>query len=367
MTSPPSTKRSGSAPLRDAALLRLTALCEAIDHSDTTLIQAQDVFDLLSDPWGLWPTGGEPMWANDICDDGSPFEFSIAFDDGRPELRMLLEPQIMPITPTSSWEAGLRLIQRLRNHRGVDVDRFDAVRDLFAPKSNEPVRFLFWVAAVLRDPKPLFKVYLNPQVHGRERAPELLHEAMRRLGIEGTHPFIKDSTSYFALDLETTESARVKLYVPGQDDIDHLRAIAPASSARSLEQALASADHLMGPRRAAASRPILSCFSFRKGSKAPELTVHVPIRCHVRSDDEALQRISGLLDDMNAERLRRAVAAISTRSLSQDRGLITYGSVRAKGVGTRLTVYLAPQLYDTSAETRPPSRPASGKYRRRGP
>ncbi len=128
---------------------------------------ARDVFRRLSGSWQRWPIGLSPAWPTDICDDGTPFEFSLAFEGPVPTLRILVESQRSPIGVHSTWAAGLQLSKSLMEWPGVDLAHHDAVLDLFAPRSTAPVRFSLWHAADISPEGAVsFKAYFNPQVGG---------------------------------------------------------------------------------------------------------------------------------------------------------------------------------------------------------
>ncbi len=85
----------------------------------------------------------------------------------------------------------------------------------------------------------------------------------------------------------------------------------------------------------------------------------MPIRCYVKHDAEALARVSTLLTPTDADRLSRALIAVSERPLNVGRGLLTYASMRREGGATRVTVYLAPEAYSITSR-RPSVPPVSG-------
>lgn len=345
---------------------KLRALAAALDLSDELTAQALEVFSLMSGSWGDWAVGDSPAWPNDISDDGTPFEFSASFDGGAPRLRMLAESQTEPISEHSSWAAGLLFGQRLRDRRLADMSVFEQVQDLFAPRSGAAQsRFSLWHAAVIEEGQPaLFKAYLNPCLFGTGSAPYLVEQALRRLGFNDAWAFLEqclaDNSSaqirYFSVDLAAPEEARVKVYVGCAESaqavdqlIEGARNSEPGDAQRWLRTLTAS----QGPFDA---RPILSCFSFRRDLMTPDVTVHVPIRCYVKHDAEALERVSNLLTATDAGRLSRALNAVSDRPLNVGRGLLTYASLRREAAAVRVTVYLAPEAY--SITSRRPSVPA---------
>ena len=102
--------------LGELGAARLSLLSDALGLDGLQAEGALAMFRLVSEPWGNIPVGEAAAWQNDLTDDGTPFEFSIGFERGRPELRMLFESQLeeTPRTQHSSWRAGLALQARLR-------------------------------------------------------------------------------------------------------------------------------------------------------------------------------------------------------------------------------------------------------------
>ena len=344
---------------------KLRALAAALELSHELTAQALEVFSLMSGSWGDWAVGDSPAWPNDISDDGTPFEFSASFDGGAPRLRMLAESQTEPLSEHSSWAAGLLLGQRLRDKQLADMSVFEQVQDLFAPRAGRThSRFSLWHAAVIEEGQPaLFKAYVNPCILGTGSAPDLVEQALHRLGFDEAWTFLEqclaDNSSaqirYFSVDLVAPEEARVKVYVgcaQSAQAVDRLIEGARNSEPDDAQRWLQTLTASQGPFDA---RPILSCFSFRRDLMTPDVTVHVPIRCYVKHDAEALARVSDLLTATDAARLSRALNAVSDRPLNVGRGLLTYASLRREAAAVRVTVYLAPEAY--SITSRRPSVP----------
>lgn len=202
---------------------KLSLLCNGLAASRSESEQAVQAFRLLSRSWHSQPLGTSPVWPSDITDDGTPFEFSVAFDGCSPRIRILAETQGSPITPCSSWVDGLALNKRLCELPNVNLDRFDRVRDLFAPVEDLGVRFALWHAADIHPVRGTsYKVYLNPQVRGPHSARDIVGEALDRLGADRAAKFLRqrlpsteDGTrlAYFSLDLSTARESRIKVYV----------------------------------------------------------------------------------------------------------------------------------------------------------
>ncbi len=354
----------GQSLLGDIALAKLGALAHALDLPEREVSRMAQVFEDLSVPWAGWPSGESPPWRSDISDDGTPFEFSAAFDGGEPKLRLLVESQGAEVTPTSTFEAGLALNRRLAEEGKVDLTVFDRIVDLFTP-SRAPARFQLWHAAELGPSGCLYKAYLNPQLLGAGAAPDLLHEALDRLGMpnawEQLAPHLQTAVQhaelrYISVDLKPAQDARVKIYLgrSSADAVEELvRGILPSGQARSWLRELSGFD---GPYEA---RPALTCFSFRPADPNPEVTLHVPVRCYAPNDAEAADRAARFLRPSDADRLTRALRAVAGRPLRSGRGVLTYVSLRAARTGLRVTAYIAPEIYAIGAGRPTLSAPAS--------
>jgi hypothetical protein len=110
---------------------RLAAFCAALKVPQAQTQRFSAVFDLLSSSWGGLAVGSQPPWPNDICDDGTPFEFSVAFTERGPLLRLLAEPQEPPFDQVSNWRAGNTIVEALRQTGSVHLAEYDAVKELF--------------------------------------------------------------------------------------------------------------------------------------------------------------------------------------------------------------------------------------------
>lgn len=363
MGSPVSTQSSGIS-LGALGRRKLRSLAAALELSNELTTQALDVFALMSQSWADWAVGDSPAWPNDISDDGTPFEFSVSFDGKAPRLRMLAESQAPPISKVSSWAGGLAFGKRLQARGLADLTLFEQVQDLFVPAVGARSRFSLWHAAVLEEARPaLFKAYVNPCLFGMGSAPYVVEQALLRLGYADAWAFLQERLAnnpgaeirYFSVDLEAPEAARVKVYIGCAESaaaVDRLIAGASNAEPQDAQHWLNTLTARQGPFDA---RPILSCFSFRRNLAIPDVTVHVPIRCYVKHDTEALARVSKLMSARDSQRLSQALSAVSERPLSVGRGLLTYASLRREGSVVRVTVYVAPEAY--SITSRRPSLP----------
>jgi tryptophan dimethylallyltransferase len=346
---------------------KLRLCCEGLGLSHESAA-AVEVFRRLSQTWSSWPLGDAPAWSTDITDDRTPFEFSVAFDGGLPKLRMLVEAQQAPLTLSSSWEAGLRVNEALRDQPGVDLARFERVRDLFAPARDVQARFAMWHAAVMESGgRAAYKLYLNPQILGPHAATGMIQESMERLGMDSASEFLlsrvharggKDSFLYFSLDLSAKKDARVKVYVAHErataDEIE-----AQLDGCRDYVHGTATGwiNKLLGGSGPFTLRPILSCFAFNATGGAPTVTLHLPARCYTEHDGRTVERACNYLTHEDGRALQRALSLVGGRPLEMGRSLVTYVSLRPTVDRLNVTTYVAPEAYAIAAprlSLRPP-------------
>jgi len=347
--------------LHHLGLAKLVGLCQALHQSSEQTSRAVEMFETLTQHWSHASAEQTPAWPSDITDDGTPFEFSVSFHEGGADLRMLVEPQTQPNTLGSNWRAGLEVNALLRERYGAKSRDFDRIAELFAPTQSSNAQFSIWHAAVLRpDGTRLFKVYLNPRIHGAADSRALVNEALSRLGrrdvAERLAPVLSEEGSearYFSLDLEEAQTSRVKIYVGRSDSAAAIDRLASGASDLAPGQAAAWIERLSQRRERFAARPILTCFAFDNERAAATATVHVPVRCYVANDAESADAVCSFLSPLQAASFRRVLSALSPCSLEENTGLITYASLRRSSSGPRVTVYLAPQLYSAGDPLRP--------------
>jgi hypothetical protein len=343
--------------LGELGTARLGALCDALELSEGQTTEALSIFRLVSEPWGRLPIGAAPAWENDLTDDGTPFEFSVGFEAGTPELRMLFESQLDAgkLSQHSSWHAGIALQARLRARGLCETAQFDRVAPLFAPGPDYLPRFALWHAAVLRERGPLFKCYVNPEVVGVDRSRPLAAAALGRLGLASAWAFVESRLGagtrlpYLSLDLVADSSARVKIYLTASHS-DEVEALLAGCSNHTPGQTRNWFAQLLSSEGPYLVRPVLVCYSFRPGDAAPNATVHIPIRSYVPSDEVALNRTTPLLPSVSARQLTRSLAKLAAPTLSCSQGVLTYVSLRMVDGHPRVTTYLAPRAYTLEAD-----------------
>jgi hypothetical protein len=298
------------------------------------------LFELVAAPWCGQPVGTRAPFANDISDDASPYEFSLQMRGERADLRLLVEPQEEPYGLTGNFRAGLEANRRLSAAGYVDTGLFEEVVSLFTPRAGSRGRFALWHGIVVNpEGGVLLKAYLNPSLDGPSLARVRIGEALSRGGFTGARAYLDamapyaEGIPYWAVDLCAAERARMKFYFAVRDLGALERFVGDASAARALAG-------FAGPYEA---RPLLVCASFRQRDDAPELTVHVPVRCYARSDREALSRVAPWSSEATRARLAASVEALDTAREGQH--VVSYVSLKT-GASDAFTVYLCPRLYN---------------------
>ncbi len=319
-------------------------------------------------------------WPCGISDDASPFEFSFVLDPRRPEIRLLWESQGESGDLAAKMDAALATQRRLQLTEGASSRRFDRIADLFLPTDPQGA-FVLWHAARLwptRDPE--LKAYLNPQVRGRTRSRELVRQALDRLGLAASWPYVErtltrgdglDELRYVSLDLRDDGASRVKVYVYHHEATAELLARDATLSPSADPARVAAFFERVTDRRPPAEgfNPGV-CLSFVEGRGAAPtaITLHVPVRAYVNDDDDACDRVAALaargpigtgegslLAQESVAAHRAAVLGLAKRPLDAGVGLTTYVSLRSERSAERVTCYLATELFSVQAPRNRPS------------
>ncbi|NJP35567.1 tryptophan dimethylallyltransferase family protein [Micromonospora thermarum] len=337
---------------------QLGRLCE-VTETDPKL-----PLGLLNDvlgPTGSRPLSTPPAWHSDVADDHTPVEFSIAFNRQEPpSLRILAEPFASPPGTLANQYAAYTFLATQADRFGLSTARLDSVRHLFVSRRPHGA-FTLWCSLVFRSGRsPEFKVYFNPEVDGVERAPDLVAEALRRLGMGAAYRSMlgavrpgelgrADRLTFFAVDLQDGPQARVKLYLSHHRatvaDVVRSAAVVGGVDAADVAEFCQTATGGIGPF---SGRPIVGSYTLLEGSDEPVgYSVYVPIRSYVTDDQEARARVLTLLDrfGFRSADLDRAIAAVTRRPLRDGVGLIAHVSLRLGPPRPGVTVYLSSEAY----------------------
>lgn len=348
---------------------RLRGLCRAAGLEERA-DEMQSLLARLLEPWGSWATGGETPWPSLVGDDGTSVEFSIAFGD-EPEVRILVEP----IAPNPSLEGNahyaMNLLESLSQDYPLDLARLARLRDLFLPSTLHG-GFGIWLAVGVSGGRtPEFKVYLNPEAHGRDRAPAVIDEALVRLGFPRSWPIVGrqliargpglDELKYFSLDLSPSAESRVKVYARHQQatvlDLECAAAACPAHVPGDIIRFLNAVAPNMTTFR---GRAPLTCYAFVQGrGAAPSaVTTHFPVNGYAPNDLVVRERVVDCLErlEISPETYAECLKVFANRPLVRGIGLQAYASFRRHHGRPRLTVYLPVEAYRPGTVAKPSPR-----------
>ncbi|GII22544.1 tryptophan dimethylallyltransferase family protein [Planosporangium mesophilum] len=349
--------------LADLLSGQLARLC------DVARIDPRAPLDLLGDllgSAGSRPLSEPPAWPSDIADDHTPVEFSIAFNENEPPtLRILAESLGSPPGALTNLAAAHRFLDAQAHRYGLSASRLEQIQDLFATEDPRG-RFALWHSLVFRNGRrPEFKIYFNPELKGVERAPDLVAEALHRLGLGASYQRMldhgvrpgelgrADRLSFFALDLHDGPHARIKLYLShhgaGVRDLVRAAGVVDGVDVAELAEFCETAGGGPGPFQ---GRPLVSSYTFTGGADRPVgYSAYVPIRSYVSDDEEARDRVVSLLNryGFDSAELDRAITAVSPRSLRDGVGLIAHVSLRLGPPRPGVTVYLSAEAYRVNA------------------
>lgn len=321
----------------------------------------------------LGPAAGrplhEPPYPCDVADDGTPVEFSIAFDDdGRRALRILGEAGSENPGGREHIAAGKRFLDAVGERFHTRTDRFAAVADLFLTEQPQAT-WALWFSLILRPGgRPKLKAYFNPQVHGRDDSSELVREGFRRLGLDHAYDPItrhaltrgeRDWFSFFAIDLDDSPQSRVKLYVSHDEALtaDAERAACAVAGADPM-RVREFCDVLAGDTHRFDRKPLMSGYSFVDADQSGPGTysLYLPIRSYVPDDAVARERVGTFLagKGLATDVLDDAISAVTNRPLYAGVGLLAHVSLRLGHFGSGTTVYLSSEAYQVT----PPPRSA---------
>jgi len=348
----------------DVVSSRFAAMWRAV-HDEPCPSDVASLLDTMLSPWGAWPIPPAPAWPSDIGNDHSPFEVSAAFTGAGAELRLLVEAQGDQPNLRSMRDAGLALNQALAR-RGADLTRFERVRDLFLPDVAD-ARFALWHAVKIAPGPVQAKVYLNPQIRGVDAADDVVEEALRRLDLGDAWEALERAygrrphgaeLKYFALDLEPTRTARVKVYLYPEhaiaENFEQLASSRPSYVAGEVTGFVRTITGAVGPF---VERPLCAYVAFTGGEAIPsDVTLQIPMGHYAPDDRIARDRVRAYLLQRGQPSAvyERVVAAATERPLQAGAGLHTYVSLRTGHSPPRITTYLAAELFRVQPPVPPP-------------
>ncbi|HLL53908.1 MAG TPA: tryptophan dimethylallyltransferase family protein [Myxococcaceae bacterium] len=324
------------------------------------------VLEDMIEPWGNWEIKETPHWFSDVCADGSPIEFSIALDGQEPEVRVLVEALAEEATLEAHQRSARVLTERLAREYGASIDRVKQLEDLFLPENPQGGWAMMHAVMFRRGEAPDFKVYLNPEAQGVEKAPEIMREAFRRLGFEkawasvekfASRGFEHDRLVYLSLDLADHEQARIKVYFRHYEataaELDQAMSIA-RGHATGLAEAFSR--DVSGHTGAFSSQPLVTCLSFTKcdDERPANATLYVPLwTCSANDAVTRLRIRSSLLSrGLPVAAYDSALQTMARRPLEDGNGIHTYAAFRTQNGRPRITSYWSAELYERNPAPR---------------
>ncbi|WP_308102781.1 tryptophan dimethylallyltransferase family protein [Lentzea sp. CC55] len=345
--------------LRDFAIGQLHDLLRAAGLAESAESAAKLLGEALG-PGGGLPLSAVPHWPSSVADDHTPVEFSVALArNEHPVVRMIVEPLAGQPGKRANLGAALDVLDGLAARHQVRLGLLDRVRDLFLPEDPQG-EFAFWYSLIVgREAAPGVKVYLNPDVRGRESATALVAEALARLGLDAALPSVSrnalrrdglDRFSFFALDLTDESRARVKTYVSHEDAViaDVVRA---AQAAPDVDPALLTdvCEIACGGDGPFSRRPLMSSYTFLSGDtdRPSGYSLYIPVRDYVQDDLEACERVLSIMVrcGFDPSPFFMALASLVRRPLGEGVGLIAHVSLRLGRPRPGVTVYLSSEAY----------------------
>ncbi|MER7013604.1 tryptophan dimethylallyltransferase family protein [Saccharopolyspora sp. NPDC000359] len=336
---------------------QLRNLCEVMGIEHTAPPQ---LLEELLGPVSTRSLSEPPLWPSGVADDATPLEFSVQFEDnGARHLRLHLERLAERPAPAANLRAAKELVDQLSERHDLALDRLRAVQELFT--TDDPQSWFSWAFSVIFDEQgtPSFKLYFNTDLHGAEAAPQLVTEAFGRLGMTGAAELVnsyalrregRDMPTFFAIDLDHSTHARVKLYVRQVDarpaDAEFLACAVPGID----QDAIREFCSLLAPgTEVFRRRPLISSYSFVEGDadKPSNYSLYLPIRDYVPHDGVARERVAAHLRHLGFDptALDESLRALTNRPLQDRPGLLAHVSLRLSPNRTGTSLYLSSEAY----------------------
>jgi DMATS type aromatic prenyltransferase len=364
--------------LGDLASRQLDALARNVEL-DASLPVMQSILSRLLGSSGQHPCGAS-AYPSDVVDDHSPYEMSVALGTGAAELRLLVETVDDDFSLEGRWRSARAAGAWLQSEHGANLDRLDRIAGLFEPRTNDALLALWHAIVFRKDAKPEAKAYLDLRAHGRSRAAALLEEALDRLDLAAAYPDLirdgcrrgtdLDELVYFSLDLTSGPDARVKVYFRHHAcRISDVERVIGRWGGVEPGDIRAFCSTILGGEGPYSPRPLVSCWSFSRGTEPSGATLYLPIAYYVRDDRVAQTRIQSWLSrcGISSDQYAACISAFARRPLSEGVGLHSYVSFKRDAGTPKVTCYLAPEANETFPPDALAARPLAAPTRPRKP
>lgn len=276
-------------------------------NSSETGETVSEILDAIQ-PWGERAIGTSCQAPSFVSEDGFPAELSLSWKGAEPELRILFESLNADPSALANQEAGRALTRRLAGRDGVSIDQYLKIEDLFVADDPQPYRPSVWHSLAWRPGEPRrYKVYLNPQAHGLDRAYEVVGEAMSRLGLSSAWQPVEargrelaqrgHELEFFALDLGAAEASRVKIYFRhGEMPLSEMDTVASFARKHDPQRAARACRTIYGADAEYVRNEPMTCLAFRHDeAEAAEANLYLRLPDNAESDAAAHDRITELM------------------------------------------------------------------------
>ncbi|MFI7673206.1 tryptophan dimethylallyltransferase family protein [Actinophytocola sp. NPDC049390] len=328
---------------------KLARMFGAVGASRDRIDEATALLRDVTRPWGTRTVPRRLSYFSAASNDGAPIELSMGWQRDRTEVRATFEPMGADGSPAERLRAATEVTEALGRRPEVSLTRYHRIADLFIPPTPLTT-FTAIHSMVWQDERaPWFKIYLNPQAHGRDRADEVVREALHRLGFTEQWELVRQRLAepelseldselvYVALDLRDTDDARVKLYlrhagaVPEQ--LEHLAGAAEEHVAGEVADVCRKLSAKLAPK------PPITTFTLVSSAARPQrCTVNLPISPNMDNDAEGCRAVTEAfrLTGLDPAPCERALAALITDP--EHSHMLNYVGVTGQH---RLTVFLS--------------------------
>ena len=242
----------------------------------------------------------------------------------------------------------------------MPLEPLKKVEDLFLPEAAEGAFSLWFGLTSTAGGAPRFKVYLNPQIRGKDGAADLVSEAMERLGFARAWTSVtKSSTPYdprrdeliiVCLDLSMNNDARVKVYRRHHHaTAKYIDAVASVALDYQAGDAIRFYDIVAGTNGPFESKGAATSLTFRHGDVGgpSSATLAFPIAEYSDNDQVARKRITRYITNygLSAASYERAIDAFAVRPLDRGQGIHAHVTLRREAKAPRVTMYFASEAY----------------------
>ncbi|MEW2162591.1 tryptophan dimethylallyltransferase family protein [Streptomyces sp. NPDC007084] len=325
----------------------IDAALSALKPADPTVYGRAESFVSSLGPWSRVHIEDLAGHRSFVANDEWPLELSFAFARAGAKLRILTEEIAVGGDSLAGQRAGQRLLRRLAKEADVNIDRYQAIEDLFFPPGAADSAGAFALMHAVELPLDggslLHKAYLNPEAAGESAGPTI-SAAMDRLGLAAAWAHVERAMAALslpprareacivALDLSSDPEARVKVYLRHSQttasDIDSISSVAKNYIPGAFEEILHST---FGPSTESLKKAPMTALSFVPGHDCPtSATLYCPLYPNLPNDAAARDVLVPLLarSDIAADALEEVLRTVGGPTPGQGRRISWFGYKR---------------------------------------